>query len=69
MKITKISITIEPNESEKASGFREVRVIERSVDKRWTSVNDPNGMLPFEIRMANDIQELIVKPFNTNADK
>ena len=66
MKITKISITFEPNEQEKAHGS-DTRVLERTADKRWSSVNDPNGMLPFEVRMAHEFQE-IIKEFNVQSE-
>lgn len=63
MKITKISITIEPNSTEAANGMT-TRVLERGSDKRWVSVNDPDGFFPFEIKLATKLQEVIIEDFN-----
>jgi len=63
MKITCIAVHIEPNEHEKEKG-QVTRVIGRTEDKLWDSVGS-GGLFPYEIKLANDIQDLIAK-FNGN---
>lgn len=64
MKITRISVVLEPNETEKADG-KEPITINRTEDKLWFSSRIDGGMLPYEIRLVNTLQEEVIGKFNT----
>ena len=60
MKITKLSITLEPSMAENSV----TRVLTRDENKQWTSSLE--GLFPSEIRLINLIQDVISK-YNTQA--
>lgn len=61
MKVTEITIQLQPSENEEAKP----RTLARGLDKKWTAYNTGDtedggvGMFPHEIRLANSVQEAI----------
>lgn len=74
MKITEITIVLKPSAEEKKVNRIELKLI-RTIDKIWKveyeeyidtfgSVVKERGLFPYELRLANDIQEMIISKFN-----
>ena len=61
MKIASIIVNLTPNETEKEQNRTNMSLI-RNEEKVWTSTaHDGIGLHPWEIKLANDIQDLISK--------
>jgi hypothetical protein len=61
MIITQIILKLEPTEHEKLEGQTTV-MLERLVNKQWVASdgNGIRGLYPYEIKLANEIQEKII---------
>lgn len=60
MKITAITIRLEPTSTETVKGY----TLSRDANKQWSV--DGRGLFPMEVRLANMIQELVIEKFNGN---
>jgi hypothetical protein len=65
MKINEISIIMEPNELEIQQGKAAVGLY-RNKDKIWNVIENGSirGLFPYEVKLANMIQEDIIQKFN-----
>ena len=64
MKITEVTIRLEPNASEEHTQGRGTIILIRNAQKQWSISNEDRGMFPYEVRLANEIQSLIIEKFN-----
>jgi len=58
LKITQISVTVEPNSYEKEHGI-ERRILARHSDGTWYTSS--GGFYPYETKLATLIQEIVYK--------
>jgi len=67
MKITEVRILIEGGTEEEQNKYPHGIVLIRGKDKIWSATDEigvMRGLFPYEVRLANNIQELIVAKFN-----
>lgn len=68
MRITEVTIRLEPNAKEIEDG-KEAITIHRNSEKLWLSDRPDGSLLPYEIRLINNFQEEVLSKFNSQDNK